>query len=50
MRPRPGLVDLKQAGLITRLVNITDVRAELLTRDRKAVQGGVIASRLPSVW
>ena len=32
------LVDLKQAGLITRLVDIASVRAEFLTRDRKAVR------------
>ena len=31
------LADLKQAGLITRLVDIASVRAELLPLDRKAV-------------
>ena len=36
------LVDLKQAGLITRLVDIDSVRAELLTRDRKVVRDSEI--------
>ena len=31
------MADLKQAGLITRLVDIASVRAELLPLDRKAV-------------